>query len=120
MFWNDKEMDLYYKKLPKHIQKSLDIVSKYCVVIRLKKSPGDTAFHFDGYDSPDLNGVKVFSINSLYDNHNNLSVTMWDPKNGWHWEHKSLKELEEFMRQNVENKKQFFINQRLRKMKQDF
>lgn len=38
MFWNDKEMDLYYKKLPKHLQKSLDIVSKYCVAIRLEKS----------------------------------------------------------------------------------
>lgn len=120
MFWNDKEMDLYYKKLPKHLQKSLDIVSKYCVAIRFEKMNDGTIFSFVGYDSPDLNGVKVFSVNSFYDKNDTLSVTMWNPKNGWHWEHKSLKELEEFMRQNVENKKQFFINQKIRKMKEDF
>lgn len=120
MFWNDKEMDLYYKKLPKHIQKSLDIVSKYCVTIRFEKSAGSSYFIFEGYDSTDYNGVEVFSVNSLYDKNDNLSVTMWDPKSGWHWVHKSLNELEEFMRQNVENKKQYFINQKLRKMKEDF
>ena len=120
MFWNDKEMDLYYKKLPKHLQKSLDIVSKYCVTIRFEKFDGDGSFRFEGYDSPDCNGVCVFAVNSLYDKKDDLSVTMWNPKSGWHWDRKSLKELEEFMRQNVENKKQYFINQKLRKMKKDF
>mgnify|MGYP003289807970 CR=1 FL=1 len=120
MFWNDKEMDLYYKKLPKHLQKSLDIVSKYCVAIRFEKSDGGGSFRFEGYDTPDFNGVEVFSVNSLYDKNDDLSITIWDPKSGWHWGHKPLKVLEEFMRQNIENKKQYFLNQKLRKMKEDF
>lgn len=117
MFWNDKELDLYYKKLPKHLQKSLDIVSKYCVTIRLEKSDCNSVFLFEGYDNSDCNGIEVFTYNSFF---KYLSVTIWDPKKGWHCEHKPLKELEKIMRQNVENKKKYLINKKLQKMNEDF
>lgn len=117
MFWNDIEMNSYYLKLPKQLQKCLDIISKYCVTIRLEKSSDNSEFFFEGYDTPDCNGIEVFTYNSF---HEYLTVTIWDTKNGWHCEHKTLKALEKIMRQNVENKKKYLIHKKLQKMNEDF
>lgn len=119
MFWNDEEMDYYYKQMPQRLQKCVDIASKYCVSIRLTKHPSGY-WRIQGYDTPDHKDIEVFVVTSLYDEKDNMSVSIWNPKSGWHWGNQPLKGLDKFMRQNIENKKKFFINQRLRKIKKDF
>ena len=117
MFWNDEELDFYYKKLPPCIQECMNIASKYCVRIKLEK--GNDYFKFEGY-AEDNDAIVFFAISSAYSNYNKLPVTIWHPINGWHWGTKPLEGLEEFMRENLENKKKFYMNKKLSKIKEDF
>ena len=63
MFWNDEEIDYYYKQLPQRLQKCVDIASKYCVSIRLTTNPSGY-WRIQGYDKQDCNDIEVFVVTS--------------------------------------------------------
>ena len=118
MFWNDKELDFYYKKLPPHIQECMNIASKYCVSIKLIKGPNDY-FQFEGYATHN-DIIEVFAVSSAYTQATKLPVTIWHPRNGWHWGTKSIEGFEKFMKENIKNKKKFYMNKKLSKIREDF